>query len=88
MLERNTEGYNLIEVTNDVWRIDVINGRSFTGTFLEVVLFSVLKLGFNINEIDLAVKDMIDQNHNAAHFGMWTGFIFSFKYEREVRKAS
>lgn len=88
MLERNVEGYNLIEITNDIWRIEVISGRSFTGTFLEVVLFSVLKLGFNINEIDLAVKDMIDNSHSAAHFGMWSGFIFSFNHQREIRKAS
>lgn len=89
MLERNIEGYNLTEIGGNIWKIQTINGRSFTGTFLEVVLYAVIKLGFNINEIDAAVKVMVELGHDSAHFGMWTRFIFTFNMEKEVyRRAS
>lgn len=78
MLERNIEGFNLIETSDNQWTIQTINGRAFSGTFLEVVMYCIIRLGFNVNEIDAAVKTMVRENHNAAHFGMWCGFIFSF----------
>ena len=88
MLERNIEGYNLIEITSDNWCIETVNGRKFSGTFLEVAMYAVIKLGFKINEIDLAVQDMVKNGNNAAHFGMWACFIFSFSTGSEIRKAS
>lgn len=88
MLESNIEGYNLIETKDNLWTIQVINGHCFSGTFLEVIMYAILRLGFNIDELDLAVKEMVDNNHNAAHFGMWSRFIFSFNKAEEYRKAS
>lgn len=88
MLERNVEGYNLIEITNEIWKIETVNGRQFIGTFLEVAMYGVMKLGFNINQIDVAVQDMMKNGNNAAHFGMWASFIYSFNTAKEERKAS
>lgn len=86
MLERNFEGFNLVEITKDIWRLETIGGRDFNGTFLEVVLYAIIKLGFNINEIDTAVKTMLQENHNAAHFGMWARFMFSFNSIKELQR--
>jgi len=42
-----------------------------------------------MSEIEIAVREMLVNDHNAAHFGIYKKFIFSFKKEfPNVRQAS
>lgn len=70
-------GFNLVEVTDNVWFIQPIGGESFGGTFSEVVLICIYKYGFKFKEIEEAVKAMLELGHNSAHFGVYRTFIFS-----------
>jgi hypothetical protein len=72
------DGYNIFEVTKNIWVFEIINGQQFTGTLKEVVVFAMARYFFTMKEIESAVNSMIEEGHNAAHFGMWTKFIYSF----------
>lgn len=88
-LEGNINGYNLISVSEDVWAFEVIGTGSFMGSFREVVEFAVWSYALNIVEIEKAIEDMLSGNNDAAHFGAWGTFIFSFNKLQDVeRKAS
>lgn len=87
-MKNNVGGYNLVEVEKDIWFIHVTDGESYGGTFKEVVLFAILKYNFKFKDIELAVQAMLAENHNAAHFGMWGTFIFSYEQKYDMtRKA-
>lgn len=77
--ETTTTGYDLYEVANDQWALHVKGGAAFVGTFRKVITHAVTHLNFKIEEIEFATKEMIKQEHNAAHFGMYRGFLFTFK---------
>ena len=72
-------GFNLIEISEDIWQLQIVDSESFFGTFKEVLIFANLRYSINLKEIDMAVQCMIKEGHNAAHFGMWGTFIFTFK---------
>jgi hypothetical protein len=85
----NGAGYDLYEKSNDEWILNVKGGSVFVGTFRKVVTHAVTRMGFELDEIDFAVKQMLDKGHNAAHFGMYRSFIFSFQKEfKNESKAS
>lgn len=85
----NSTGYDLYEITQNEWILKVKNGPMYVGTFKKVVKHAVTKMGFDLEEINVAVKEMIKYNHNAAHFGMYRGFIYTFQKDfTNVKQAS
>jgi hypothetical protein len=88
MLELNAEGYNLIEADNGVWYLQVVGDTAFKGTFREVYLFSIYRIGFKPEDLDEAILDMANLGHNAAHFGAFKKYIYPFTNELSVRKAA
>lgn len=89
MLETNFYGFNLIEGENETWYLQVINKVALKGSFKEIVIYAILRLGFDANEIDEAIKDMYSTGTNAAHFGSNRTFIYSFNKDLySSRKAS
>jgi hypothetical protein len=85
----NLDGFNIIQVSKNEWILQVVNSVAYEGNFREVALFAIKKYGFSIKEIDMAIADMIELGNNAAHFGMWSSFIYSFKQDlTPIRKAS
>jgi hypothetical protein len=88
----NTAGYDLYEVSEDHWALNVKGGAIFVGTFKKVVIYAVLRLGFKLEEIEYATREMINKDHNGAHFGMYRGFIFTFqkefKHVKDLKKVS
>jgi len=89
MLDRNIEGYNLIEIDKDIWYLQVVGDTIFSGTFREVIVYAVRQFGFKMKDIDEAIQDMVNNNHNVAHFGMYKSFIYSSFMELvPIRKAS
>jgi hypothetical protein len=74
---QNSDGFTLIEVDKDVWTFEAGLTATFTGSFKQVVIFAMYRYHFALKEIELATKAMIDNNHNAASFGMMGTFIYS-----------
>ena len=68
-------------------RLSKINGASHQGgstnigSFRKVAIYMVTRIGFKLEEIQAATKEMIEKDHNAAHFGIYRGFISTFKKE-------
>jgi len=85
----NTNGYDLYQITQDEWVLHVKGGSSYNGTFKKVVLLMVKNMGFKLSEVQYGAEAMIVKGHNAAHFGMYKGFIHTFNKEfGHGRKAS
>ena len=90
-MERNltTTGNDLYEVAPDQWALHVKGGAAFVGNFKNVVTHAVKKLNFKFEEIEFATAQMVKNDHNGAHFGMYRGFLFTFKKDfKYVREAS
>lgn len=88
----NSSGYDLYEVDTDQWALHIKHGQIFVGTFRKIVTHMVAKLGFDLDEIQVATKTMIEKDHSGAHFGMYRGFIFTFQKEfknvKDLKKVS
>jgi hypothetical protein len=78
----------LVEVAHDKWFISTKDGVQFNGTFRNVVYHMVANMGFDVAEIDYAIKELMpDQEmlgHNAIHFGMYKRFLFTC--QKEIRR--
>ena len=89
MLENNVSGYNIIDSGDNSWYLQVVGKVAYSGTLKQVVKYAVLTYDFNLKNVEDAIKDMIEQGNNAAHFGMWREFMYSFKQDlNPVRKAN
>lgn len=63
---------------NDQWILDFKNGKQAHGTFKEICSYLIKKGYTKIDELEFAVSVMIENNHNAAHFGVMGTCIFTF----------
>lgn len=88
MLKANFEGYNLIEYSKDEWYLQVIGQVAYKGTFRQAIIFAISKLGFKIEELDMAINIMLQEDHNIAHFGMYRGFMYSHRQDFSKRKVA
>lgn len=85
----NGTGYDVVELGNNQWLLDVKGFRKYHGTLKEVLKFCVKKYGFELSELEFAVETMISSGHNAATFGAYKTFIYSFNHKAGyVKKAS
>lgn len=82
----NSAGYDLYEVQTDSWVLSDRIGGYCTGTFKNVVKGAIL-MGFEMKEIEIAVEEMIKHGHDASHFGMYKGFIYTFQRENTDKRA-
>ena len=55
----------MIEAKNNVWYLQVVGDTAYEGSFREVVLYAVYRVGFKLSDIDSAVQDMAKNGHNA-----------------------
>lgn len=84
----NAMGYDIVDLGDDQWLLDVKGVSKYHGTFAELVRFCVKKYGFEINELEMAVGVMVRSDHNALSFGAYKTFIYSFNQEvPRVKKA-
>ena len=84
----NSLGYDIYEIHANAWILHTKGGEVFADTYQNVVRHA-LSLGFDSVELEDGVSEMVKKGHNAAHFGMHKGFIFTFKREfKSVQKAS
>lgn len=77
-----SKGYQLIDLGSH-WEL-----RSSTGVFIgdlkKVCTYAVVRLGFSFTDLNVAVEEIgknYDKGHNAAEFGIYKHFMFT--YERE-----
>jgi hypothetical protein len=86
----NVTGYNLYTLSLNSWILDDGAGHVFNGTLIEVTRYAVKELKFVVNEIEVALDDMLKKEHDGAHFGGNRTFIYSFnrKAKNVVRTAS
>jgi hypothetical protein len=70
-------GYKLLDLTTHYelhWRKGV-----FRGDLKKITTYAVLELGFETDEIELAVLEMNKHFHNGSEFGMMRRFMFTFE---------
>ena len=86
----SSEGYDLIEVTNDEWILNVKGTPNvFTGSFRKIAKFAVERLGFKVEALNMAIEEYIksqDEGHDAIHFDMNKTPLYTFKTERVITK--
>ena len=78
-MQVDSKGYQLYDLGHD-WQIKS-SRKTFTGTLKQVCTYAVLELGFSMNELEVAIMEMHKEFHNAAEFGMYRTFIYTFDKE-------
>lgn len=79
--------YELYDKGN-IWEIHIAGKGAYSGSFLKIMYFCVTRLGFKTEDLEEAIHWMVKENHNAAHFGVWKRFMWSFnREEKDGRKA-
>lgn len=84
---KQSKGYKLIEKSKNYWQLITPLGI-FSGTLREVCIFSVIRLGFTMKELERGVIEMNQKFHDAAVFGIFKKFISTYdireKYEKII----
>ena len=73
-------GYKLLHNGNGIYKLISSHG-AFTGNANEVATHAVLEHGFSKEEIDLGMSVMSKRFHNAAEFGIFKSFMWSYDLE-------
>ena len=79
----NTKGFNLHMIELNTWVFDDHSGVLFDGKFRNVVEHMV-DHGFPLHEVELAMNEILKNNHDSANFGMYKSFIFSYNRKQKV----
>ncbi len=86
-LERSSsKGYQLFSL-GPKWELHTPSGI-VSGTLHQICNYAVLRLGFKITEIEFAVIEMEKQFHDAAEFGIYKSFIFTFDRSEKYDKGT
>ena len=80
-------GYKLYDRGNGLWQMQTPNGI-FSGSLRMVCKYAVLRLGFQIKELEIGVIEMEKHFHNAAEYGIYKSFMWSYDLEEKNEKAS
>lgn len=72
-------GYKLFDLGNR-WQL-VSPTETFSGSFDQVKNYAVLTLGFEIRELELGKEEMEKHFHNAAEYGIFKRFMWTFDKE-------
>jgi hypothetical protein len=82
-LERSpSKGYQLID-SGSHWELHSPIGI-YRGNFKQVCTYAAIKLGFSLDEIDVAVQEMETHFQNGAEFGIFKSFLFTFDKETDL----
>lgn len=81
-LESDKLGYQLFDLGNKY----ALKGPKgiYQGSLRQVCAYAVQELGFSIEEIELGVLEMERHFHNAAEYGVFKGFMFTFDKEEKI----
>jgi len=70
-------GYKLIDKGNGLWQLKMPRG-TYTGSWDQVVNYSVIVEEFEKKELDLGKKEMWERFHDAAEYGIFKSFMWSY----------
>lgn len=82
MSKQPQSGYKLFDKGNGLWQIRTPKG-AYTGSLKQVCTYSVVELGFDIKEIEIGVLEMEKHFHNAAEYGIFKRFMWSYDQEEK-----
>ena len=74
-------GYKLLNLGSH-WELKSPRG-TFRGDLKKVCAYAVNTLGFQFQELNLAVNEMEKQFHDGSEFGMYKSFIFTFEIKEQ-----
>jgi len=84
-LERSPgKGYQLLNLGSH-WELHSSRGI-FKGDFKKVCTYAIVELGFPMKELETAFTEMDEHFHNAAEFGIYKSFMFTFEKEENYDK--
>jgi hypothetical protein len=69
--------YEITRLDDRSWSLTANKSRQFVGSLKDVCKVAI-GLGFSFEEIEIAIDEMAWMNHDAAHFGIFKGFIYSY----------
>lgn len=69
-------GYKLIDKGAGIYQLRTPSG-AYTGNLRQVCTYSVINLGFSIQELELGVIEMEKNFHNAAEYGIMKTFMYT-----------
>lgn len=84
---KNVSGYKLIDKGAGLYQLHTPKGI-FTGNLKQVCTFSVLQLGFEMKELELGVLEMEKHFHNAAEYGIFKRFMWTYDTEEKNAKTT
>ena len=87
LTKNNGSGYKLFDRGQGLWQIQTPTGV-FSGSLKKVCTYAVIKLGFSIEELEIGVLEMEKHFHNAAEYGIFKRFMWSYDLEEKNEKAS
>lgn len=77
--------FKLYDLGNNVYRVETSSFGSRQGSLRDVTQFMVFDLYVNYKEIECALVAMNALDHDAADFGIFGTFIFSFSTKEYSR---
>lgn len=86
-VQTKISGYKLFDSGNGIYKLMAPTGI-YTGSLKQVSTFAVVKFGFDINEIEIGVLEMEKHFHNAAEYGIFKRFMWSYDAEEKDEKFS
>lgn len=79
--------YNLYQIRHNHYEIhsSYSNEKAMEGTLLAILTYATYTLGFDINQLEIALLEMLERDMDGAHFGINRTFIYAFnRSERKV----
>lgn len=81
-VQKSSSGYKLLDKGNGIYQMVTPKGI-FTGNLRQVCTYCVLELDFQIKEIEIGVMEMEKHFHNAAEYGIFKSFMWSYDQEEK-----
>lgn len=85
LIKSNSSGYKLLDKGNGMWQLKTPMGV-FSGNLRQVCTYAVLKLEFQMKELETAVIEMEKEFHDGAEFGIMKSFMYTFESQEQLSK--
>ena len=82
--------YEIYKLNEDLYQIhsSFANEKAMEGTLAAIIVYASTALGFDIDELEYAFLNMIENDTDSAHFGVNRTFIYSFNKKEKYGKVS
>lgn len=80
-------GYKLVDKGQGLWQLES-PAETFSGSLREVCHYAVTKFEFTMSELEIGVLEMDKHFHNAAEYGVFKRFMWSYDLEEKNGKSN